>query len=73
MALKFCSKANCGNTLATPSGTYTFHDQLLDKNDAEKLCKSDGGILATMNTREELDAVHKFTYECDRSCESLLL
>lgn len=66
MTLKEASIMNCGDTVTTPRGTYTFHEKTMPKSDAADLCKSNGGILAPLNTREEFDAVNKFAYECDR-------
>ena len=66
MALTEGSRRNCGNTVTTPRGTYTFHEQEILKSEADELCKKNGGILAPLNTQEEFDAVHKFAYECKK-------
>ena len=68
MSLKICSKKDCGNTLTTSLGTYTFYNELIYKHEATKLCKKNGGIIAPLNTQEEFDAVHKFAYECQPWC-----
>ena len=68
MSLKRCSKKNCGNTLTTSRGTYTFYNDRIYKSEAAKLCKNNGGIIAPLNIQEEFDAVHKFTYECQPWC-----
>ena len=60
------SVSNCGNTVTTTRGTYTFYDEVRTRSESKKLCKKHGGIIATLNTQEEFEAVHKFAYKCDR-------
>ena len=71
MTSQRCSVRNCGNTVKTSRGTYTFHNQPLFKHKAAELCMKNGGILATLNTREEFEAVHRFAYECNKWCGAL--
>ena len=66
MPLKEASFKNCGDTVTTPKGTYTFHEGRMLKHEAAKLCEKNGGILAPLNSQEEFDAVHKFAYQCQR-------
>ena len=68
MTSKECSKKNCGNTLTTLRGTYTFYNNFIVKSEAAKLCKKHGGIIAPLNIKEEFDAVHKFAFECQPWC-----
>ena len=68
MTLKECSKKNCGNTLTTSRGTYTFYNNFIVKSEAAKLCKRHGGVIAPLNIKEEFDAVHKFAYQCQPWC-----
>ena len=42
MALIEGSKKNCGNTVTTPRGTYTFHEETKTKFEAAELCKKNG-------------------------------
>ena len=65
-----CSLKNCGNTVTTTRGTYTFYSERIKKTEAAKLCKKHGGIIAPLNTKEEFDAVHKFAYKCQPWCVS---
>ena len=60
------SVSNCGNTVTTTRGTYTFYDVVRTRSESKKLCKKHGGIMATLNTQEEFEAVHKFAYISDR-------
>ena len=66
MTLKRGSKLNCGNSVTTSRGTYTFYDGRKTKHEATQLCEKNGGILAPLNTKEEFDAVHKFAFECTK-------
>ena len=68
MSSKRCSIKNCGNTLTTSLGTYTFYNEKVIKSEAAKVCKKHGGIIAPLNTQEEFDAVHKFAYKCQPWC-----
>ena len=68
MSSKRCSVENCGNTVTTTRGTYTFYSDRLKKSEAAKTCKKHGGIIAPLNTQEEFDAVHKFAYKCQPWC-----
>ena len=68
MSSKRCSVENCGKTVTTTRGTYTFYSDRLKKSEAAKTCKKHGGIIAPLNTQEEFDAVHKFAYKCQPWC-----
>ena len=68
MRSKRCSIKNCGNTVTTASGTYTFYNEEITKDESAKLCKKHGGIIAPLNNQEEFDAVHKFAYKCQPWC-----
>ena len=70
MSSKRCSVKNCGNTVTTTRGTYTFYNKKIIKSEAAKLCKKNGGIIAPLNTQEEFNAVHKFAYKCRPWCGS---
>ena len=70
MGSKRCAVKNCGNTLTTTRGTYTFYNDLVVKSEAAKLCKKHGGIIAPLNTQEEFDAVQKFAYKCRPWCST---
>ena len=65
---KLCSKKNCGNTLKTTKGTYTFYNELVHKSESKEICKKHGGIIAPLHTQEEFDAVHEFAYKCQPWC-----
>ena len=66
MTLERGSVSNCGDTVTTTRGTYTFYNEIRTRSESDKLCEKNGGIMATLNTKEEFEAVHKFAYECER-------
>ena len=43
----------------TKSGTFTVHGQRISKCKAKKICESNGEILAPIETKEDLDAIHE--------------
>ena len=72
MSSKRCAVKNCGNTLSTSLGTYTFYNEKVVKSEAAKVCKNHGGIIAPFHTQEEFDTVHKFAYKCQPWCSHSL-
>ena len=57
-------KKNCGNSLTTSVGTYTFHNSEMTKDDAAKFCEDRGKILAPITSQEEFNKIHKYVQGC---------
>ena len=49
----------CRMQTTTKSGTFTVHDQWVKKCRAKKICESKGEILAPIETKEDLHAIHE--------------
>ena len=59
-AMKHCNETS----VTTSSGKFTFHAYYLSKKEAKKVCKKEGGILAPVTNRADLEALHKFAIGC---------
>ena len=57
-------KNNCGNSLTTSAGTYTFYKSEMTQNDATKFCEDKGQILAPITSQEEFNKVHNYVQGC---------
>ena len=49
----------CRMQTTTKSGTFTVHGQRIKKCKAKKICESKGEILAPIETKEDLHAIHE--------------
>ena len=65
-----CNKtlSYCSNSLTTSRGTYTFHQEQMNKSQATKFCKDKGQILAPITSQEEFDTIHNHMIKCRNLC-----
>ena len=64
--IKWTANKHCEDTsVTTTSGKFTFYpEKMVTRKEAKKFCKKEGGILAPITNRADLEALHKFASGC---------
>ena len=58
----------CTTVVNTASGEFTFHSEVMSRCEAKKFCKKEGGILAPVTNREDLNALKEAAYNKNKDC-----
>ena len=62
------STPKCTTVVNTASGEFTFHSEVMSRCEAKKFCKKEGGILAPVTNREDLNALKEAAYNKNKDC-----
>ena len=58
----------CTTVVNTASGEFTFHSEVMSRCEAKKFCKKQGGILAPVTNRQDLNALKEAAYNRNKEC-----